>query len=149
MTPPVSISIGSVDSSSNEESLHSWLVTAICSDYETQLQQIGYRVVADLAPLLDLPDEAIKAQFISVITKMPDLNRFIKTLRSDFSLWLERCDCLQYKTEIERLHIQSIEDMYDLQDKDDDFIRDKFKFIYESKKANFVKLLRAIRGIVI
>jgi hypothetical protein len=125
------------------------LVTAICSDYETQLQQIGYRVVADLAPLLDLPDEAIKAQFISVITKIPDLNRFIKTLRSDFSLWLERCDCLRYKKEIERLHIQSIEDMYELQDKDDDFIRDKFKFIYESKKANFVKLLRAIRGIVI
>ena len=123
------------------------MVTAICSDYETQLQQIGYRVVADLAPLLDLPDEAIKAQFISVITKMPDLNRFIKTLRSDFSLWLGKCDCLQYKKEIERLHILSIEDMYELQDKDDDFIRDKFKFIYEAKKATFVKLLRAIRSI--
>ena len=125
------------------------MVTAICSDYEAEVEQIGYRVVADLALVLDLSDEAIKAQFISVITKMPDLNRFIKTLRSDFSLWLEKCDCLQYKKEIERLHVQSIEDMYELQDKDDDFIRDKFKFIYEAKKANFVKLIRAIRGIVI
>ena len=131
------------------ESLHSWLATAKCSLYEEQLHNEGYQEVSDLASLLDLPDEAIKAQFISVITKMPDLNRFIKTLRSDFCLWLERCSCLQYKKEIERLHIQSIEDMYELQDKDDDFIHDKFKFIYESKKANFVKLFRAIRGIVI
>ena len=145
----MNIATESVERSNGEGSLHSWLDTAMCSDYETQLQQIGYRVVADLAPLLDLPDEAIKAQFISVITKMPDLNRFIKTLRSDFSLWLERCDCLQYKKEIERLHIKSIEDMYELQDKDDDFIHDKFKFIYEAKKANFVKLLRDIRGIVV
>ena len=91
----------------------------------------------------------IYSHCLIVLTKMPDLNRFIKNLRSDFHLWLEGCDCLQYKKEIERLHIQSIEDMYELQDKDDDFIHDKFKFIYESKKANFVKLFRAIRGIVI
>ena len=139
----------SVERSNAEGSLHSWLGTAMCSDYETQLQQIGYKVVADLAPLLDLPDEAIKTQLISVITKIPDMNRFIKTLRTDFNLWLERCDCLKYKMEIERLRIQSIEDMYELQDKDDDFIRNQFKFIYETKKANFVKLLRAIRSIVI
>ena len=133
----------------SEGSLHAWLVAAKCDQYEgALLTDGGYQDLTDLCALLDLSDDGIKGLLSEIITKPADMNRFIKKVREDFSLWLQKYDCLIYKKDLDRLGFMSIDDMYELNDKSDDFIQGKFQFIAEKKKLHLVKLIKGIRSIV-
>ena len=85
--------------------------------------------MTDLSELLDVPDDDIRSRLSAVITKAADMSRSIRKLREDFSLWLQKCDCLTYKKDLEKLDFKNIDDMYELKDESDDFIRSKFQFI--------------------
>jgi hypothetical protein len=129
--------------------LGAWLKAAKCEEYAQQLEKVkGIRCIDDLELLLDKSDTSI-CDGMEGLMKEADARRFVKALRHDFSLWLRKVGCIGYKQQLSKMGYNSIDDMYELQGKTDDFIRGKFEFIGQKKKAHLERLIKGIRAITI
>ena len=127
--------------------LGAWLKAAKCEDYAQKLEDVkGIKCIDDLEPLLDESNASI-CDGMKGLMKEADAKRFVKALRSDFALWLRKVGCIDYKQQLSKMGYNSIDDVYELQDETDDFIRGKFDFIGQKKKAHLKKLLDGIRAI--
>ena len=127
--------------------LGAWLKAAKCEDYAQKLEDVkGIKCIDDLEPLLDESNASI-CDGMKGLMKEADAKRFVKALRSDFALWLRKVGCIDYKQQLSKMGYNSIDDGYELQDETDDFIRGKFDFIGQKKKAHLKKLLDGIRAI--
>jgi hypothetical protein len=130
-------------------SLAAWLAAAKCDVYAQQLEEIeGITMLDDLVALLDDSDEDLYSR-LKAFMKPADARRFVLSLRTDFSLWLLKVGCGEYKRQLLAMGYKSTDDMFELQDESDDSIRAKFAFIGQAKKANLQRLIKGIRAIVI
>ena len=128
--------------------LAAWLAAAKCEVYMRQLEaEEGLKELDDLLPLLGDSDKALFERLAALGMKPADAKRFVKALRGDFALWLRKVGCIDYKQQLSKMGYNSIEDMYELQDETDEFIRGKFEFIGQKKKFHLKKLLDGIRAI--
>ena len=130
-------------------SLAAWLAAAKCDVYARQLEEIeGITMLDDLVALLDDTDEDLYSR-LKGFMKPADAKRFVLSLRTDFSLWLCKVGCSDYKQQLLAMGYKSTDDMFELQDESDDSIRAKFAFIGQAKKAHLQRLIKGIRAIVI
>jgi hypothetical protein len=130
-------------------SLAAWLAAVKCDVYAQQLEEIeGITMLDDLVALLDDSDEDLYSR-LKALMKPADARRFVLSLRTDFSLWLRKVGCGEYKQQLSAMGYNSIDDMFELQDESDDSIRARFAFIGQAKKAHLQRLIKGIRAIVI
>jgi hypothetical protein len=133
----------------HNDELAAWLAAVKCNAYAQQLKDIvGMRVIDDLVPLLDESDEAIYER-LNAFMLPADAKRFVFSLRGDFSLWLWKVGCIDYKQQLFEMGYKSTDDLFELRDEPDDVIRAKFDFIGQTKKAHLQRLIKGIRAIVL
>ena len=134
------------------EELAAWFVHAKCEEYAQQLADVeGLKVIDDLLPLLGEPDQAILERL--KFMRPADARRFVSSLRSDasigFSAWLSKIGCIDYKPQLLAMGYRNTDDLFELQEETDDFLRSKFSFVGQAKKVHLEKLIKAIRAIAI
>jgi hypothetical protein len=148
--------------------LAAWLAAAKCEGYLKQLEaEEGLKELDDLLPLLGESDKSLSERLAALGMKPADAKRFILALRTDlslgpllaaqalrkadtsFSVWLNTIGCVDYKPQLLAMGYRNTDDLFELQDETDDFLRSKFSFVGQAKKVHLEKLIKAIRAIAI